>query len=987
MLFQALTGRLPFSGSIDQILHAKLHREPPAPFSTVPGAPKDLERLCAQLLRRDPAKRPDTAGIFYCLGVSAEPALLTSIPSESVFVGRHQELDVLKRAFESVKHGRTVRVNVYGESGVGKTAFVQHFLTSLRKEERCLVLAGRCYEQEFARYQALDSVVDALSRYLISLPPSELNAILPSGAFLLARLFPVLQPIVPRAQEWPEPPDPREIRKQAFASMRKLFANLGRSKPLVVFIDDVHWSDADSGPLIAEILHPPDPPPLLWITCRRNPEPSDAETISIPLGELSDEESRTLAASLMRADSERSLAIARESRGNPLFLNELARYTAGAGQHARMQQAIEARIAGLPQPARRVLEVAAVAGRPVPRDIARGAADVGPYETGAMTQLRNARLLRTRSIEGSHDIEIYHDRIRSSVIAQILPDQVRHHHLRLAEAMERSGRFDPETLVVHFQGAGDRVRTAQYAIAAGEQSTSTLAFHSAAGFYRLALGTGVLDPARTAQLRVALADSLVNAGLGAEAAEVYRTAAAEQHDAATQIDLLRRAGFQHLLSGHPAPGLELIREVLKRVGLPLPSDPRRTLLRLLWRRIRIVLRGYEFREKDAGELNRRELLRVDTCWSAAQGLAMIDMFQAAAFQGLHLSLALRAGEPYRVGRAFCIEAGYFALAGPAGDAKCRALLARASAISMRLNHPHLTGLVSLVTGMAAFLSGRWKESREALERAEETLQHKCVGVAWELATARLMHCVSLFFLGEFRELANRLPGMLENAELRGDVYESTDLRIRISHAHLLTLGRTREAADEVKRAIANWPQDRFYLQHWWNLIASVEIWLYANEPERAWQTIERSWSSLRRSLFLIGVQYIRVESLYHRACAALSLGTASGIRRASRDAVRLDHENTPWVEPLAQSVHAGVAAARGRLADAGELLVCAETGFRAAHMTMFAAAALRCRGELLGDAHGRELTEAADRLMREQGVADPAAMAAMLVPVYRSRVV
>jgi hypothetical protein len=293
--------------------------------------------------------------------------------------------------------------------------------------------------------------------------------------------------------------------------------------------------------------------------------------------------------------------------------------------------------------------------------------------------------------------------------------------------------------------------------------------------------------------------------------------------------------------------------------------------------------------------------------------------------------------------------------------------------------------VSLVTGMAAFLAGRWKESREALERAEEILHRKCVGVAWELATARLMHCVSLFFLGEFRELGNRLPGLLENAELRGDVYESTDLRIRISRAHLLTLGRTREAADEVKRAIANWPQDRFYLQHWWNLIASVEIWLYGNEPDRAWQTIERSWPGLRRSLFLIGVQYIRVESLYHRASAALALGTANGIRRASRDAARLDSENTPWVEPLAQSVHAGVSAARGRFGEAAALLVHAESGFKAADMTMFAAAALRCRGELLDGEPGRELREAADQLMRQQGIADPASMAAMLVPVYRNR--
>jgi hypothetical protein len=229
-------------------------------------------------------------------------------------------------------------------------------------------------------------------------------------------------------------------------------------------------------------------------------------------------------------------------------------------------------------------------------------------------------------------------------------------------------------------------------------------------------------------------------------------------------------------------------------------------------------------------------------------------------------------------------------------------------------------------------------------------------------------------------LSERLPRLLENADARGDVYEATDIRIRIAHAQLLAAGRAADASAELERAIAEWPRDRFYLQHWWHMIASVDISLYANDARAAWATIAEAWPPLRRS-FLLRVQYIRVESLYHRACAALAMGTRSQVRLAAADARRLQRENAAWARPLGEAVRAGVAAARGQLAEAVVALESAEAGFHAADMTMYADAARRCRGELVGGDHGRALVSEAEARIRGQGVADPASMAAILIPV------
>jgi len=649
---------------------------------------------------------------------------------------------------------------------------------------------------------------------------------------------------------------------------------------------------------------------------------------------------------------------------------------------------IQARVARLAGPARTLLEVVAVAGRPIELRLAKQAARHEGADYEVMTALRGGRLVRMRAAGERQEVEAYHDRIREAVSAQLAPEVLVGCHARLADALEASERPDPEMLAVHFHGAGNRGKAARYAAAGADQAADALAFERAARLYRFALQLEPEESAGRQSLYVKLGDALGNTGRGAEAAEAYLAATAGAV-VADGLEYRRRAAAQLLMSGHLERGIGVLRDVLAAAGMRLAPTPWRALLAVLLRRAVINVRGLGFRETEAARVPGKDLRLIDTCWSVAQGLGLVDTIRAADFQTRHLLLALRAGEPYRVSRALAVEAAYHALAGGRRRARTGRILEINRALAERIQpaHPHAIGLATMVEGIAAFLEGRWMDAREFHSRAETILRERCRGVAWELATVRLMWSVSLFFLGELGLLADRLPGMLKEAEARGDLYEATDLRIRISHANRLAADDPETARRESVEAIAHWPRGEFYVQHWWSMIANVEIALYSGRGGDAWDLIGEEWPQLKRSL-LLRVQYIRIESLHHRAAAALALaaGEAAASRRtellkaAECDARSILRERMEWGNPLARLLQAAVAAARGDRVRALELAGGAESGFATAHMGLYTAAARRVRGELLGGDEGRAVMEAADAWMERRGVRNPRRMTAMLAP-------
>jgi tetratricopeptide (TPR) repeat protein len=1020
MTYQALTGRLPFSGPAREIMRQKLEADPAPPRELSPEVPRDLDRLCRELLRRDPEGRPAGREVLRLLsGASAAipdaAAVPAGLPDSPPFIGRTRQLAALRDAFHAVSAGRAVTVAVHGSSGMGKSALVRHFLEELKHQQPdAVVLTGRCYEREAVPYKALDAVVDALSRYLRHLPSAQVEAFLPHDILALARVFPVLRQVgaVNRARRTVlDIPDSLELRRRAFGALRELLVRMADRRSLVLFIDDLQWGDVDSGVLLEVLLRPPDPPQLILIGCYRSEEAETApllrsilpkrlagqpslEMRDIVVGELSGPEARELAQALVGgtpAESEpRVDAIARESRGNPYFIEELARFfddASGPAVEVTFDEVIAARVARLPDPARRLLEVVAVSGMPIPLGVAYRAADLEREGDDVQAVLRAAHLVRTRSTLGRHEIETYHDRIRDAVVARLPPESLKESHRRLASALFAAGGADPESLARHHLGAGDAETAAEYTAAAAAKASEALAFDRAAGLYRFALGLGVGTRPERAKLEVHLGDALANAGRGAEAAEIYLKAA-EQAAPARASDLHRRAAQQLFISGHIDSAESALSAVLTRLDMKLPATHRKALFSLVLRRAQVRLRGLRFKERDETEISAQDLLRIDTYWALAVGMAIVDMVRGADFQVRHLILALRAGEPYRVARALALEVAYVAMAGSRSHERTARLTRESQALAQHVNRPYAVGLATLTAGNAAWLNGKWREAREQCERAETILRERCTGVDWEVLTAQLFGLASMFFLGEVGALSERLRSLLDEAEGRGSRLRATFLRTGFcSHVAWLAADDPDGARHELEGGLAGWRRRRFDYLHLWVRAARTDIALYSGEPLVVPESVGTAWRAAARTLdrfvqsgFIRGLDTRARRRLAAAAQTADPLARAALVAGAERHARAVLRQRTRWGDPLAHLLRAGVAATRGRGKDAVGLLESAEAGLAAADMALHAAVARRRRGELLAGDTGYALVETADAWMRGQGIRNPARMASMLAP-------
>jgi tetratricopeptide (TPR) repeat protein len=605
--------------------------------------------------------------------------------------------------------------------------------------------------------------------------------------------------------------------------------------------------------------------------------------------------------------------------------------------------------------------------------------------------LRSGHLVRGAGPASVDDVEVYHDRIRETVINHLSADVLKTWHGELARVLEDAGGADSETLAVHFEAAGKPELAAKYYADAAAKAAKALAFDRAAKLYRQALELWPAPAEGSRSLRVELGDALANAGRGVEAARAYQDAAARA-EGLDVLQLQNRAAYQFLISGHIDEGLATLDQLLAQVGMRLSSSPRRALSKLLFYRAVLLLRGFRFTRRDAAQVPPEDLLRIDIARSVALGFSLVDVIEGAAWQSQSLIRALRGGESLRIALTMAWEAVHSASQGRTAQRRTARLSRSADRLAQEIAHPSAIAMATLSAGCVEFLDGTFPPALELLDRAATILREQCSGVVWELDTAHIFGLWTLFSMGRQSELRRRFQLLNDEARQRGDRYLAATTGTRIESLAWLADDNVGEARARADEAVQHWSRQRFHLQHLNQLCAHLDIDLYAGDRgdgAAGWRRLCAARPAIEASL-LLRVQFVHIDILHSSGrCAVAAAAVADDpralLRAAEGYARALDRQRVRWASAHALSTRAGAAMVRGDSAEARRQLIAAVDAFDGVSMGVYSAAVRRHLGNLVGGDEGRDLIARADAWMIGQGIKNPARMAAGIAPGFCER--
>ncbi|MCB0046420.1 MAG: AAA family ATPase [Caldilineaceae bacterium] len=621
---------------LTQMLHQRILNGEIAPAPSAPGA-------LSHALPRPAA--PDASAF-----VLPHSALLPSVnrPFGDIFVGREAESAELSDRLGHLNEGRGELVILAGEAGVGKTRLAYNLLHQAAGEG-VTVISGSC--QQIERKLPFAPLADAIGRYLHSLPEEALFGLPPASLAQIAQVIPSLQDILPELTPLQNDQliSPDEHRQRLIEGIVAFLDELARLRPLLLFIDDLHWADQDSLAVISRLAQRLQAAPILLLLAYRSDDlPENDALISliytlkrieqtdfVEVARLSRAAVREFVSRFMGGVQIDAAALTdslyEATQGNPLFVAETLRdleerYQSCAPeadedasrrrfsrrqmpalpQNQRVDEIVQERVSRLDENAREILQLCAVIGRDFSLDMLEHAAVADPVNGLEILLRRNFLIERPdERLDFSHQI------VRQSVSDRLNALQRRRLHHAIGEALVQTGQADrnPSEAAFHFGLAGvqDQMRFHYYSVMAGEALLKTFGFYQAIEHFTQALGAMDVHPAVNGDRQAEeglIGRALIGLGLAYESlldaegvTTTYRrlhTWAHEQEDIPLMLTAHSRLAATLELMGQQRESNALLRDLMASL-LQHGAMPRSVIVTDLLERRRGIYSPYEER--------------------------------------------------------------------------------------------------------------------------------------------------------------------------------------------------------------------------------------------------------------------------------------------------------------------------------------------------------------------------------------------------------
>jgi DNA-binding SARP family transcriptional activator/class 3 adenylate cyclase len=411
------------------------------------------------------------------------PALLAG-EDRGAFVGRSEAMAALDQEWAAVSERGLRVVMLAGEPGIGKTRLVREF-ARMAHERGATVLAGSCHEETFVPYQPF---VQALRHYIACCTPAELAVQVTPRRAQLAAIVPELEDS--RSPYGPTGLGAEQERFRLFEAVSSLLSDAAHLRPLVLFLDDLHWADQSSLLLLRHLARSAKGAPLMVLGTYRPVEVGDEHPLAEALAEL--RRSRTLQRLALPGLGEAEVAeliagrtgleaprgfvrrVAERSEGNPFFIEELLHEVgaqsdwdaAASGVPDSVRDLLTRRLRGLGDDCRQALSVAAVAGREFELDVLER---VLQHPRDRLIDLIEEAIDADVLVEPAQSVgrlSFSHALFRETIYEQLSATRKATIHGRIAAAIEQTptDRLDERagTLAYHYRAAGELRKAFDY---------------------------------------------------------------------------------------------------------------------------------------------------------------------------------------------------------------------------------------------------------------------------------------------------------------------------------------------------------------------------------------------------------------------------------------------------------------------------------------------------------------------------------------------
>ncbi|HEX7968483.1 MAG TPA: AAA family ATPase, partial [Stellaceae bacterium] len=197
-------------------------------------------------------------------------------PDPSRLAGRAAELAALARAFDDARSGRRQVVFVSGEPGIGKSALIDTFLDQLRTGNVARIAQGQCLDHHGFGEPYLP-LIEALTRLAGAADGAAVKTILAAQAPSWLAQMPALWT---RAERAALEGRGRPTRERMLRELTLAIEALASDAPMLLKLEDIHWSDASTLDWLVHMARRPEPARLIVVATFR---PADAAAARLGL--------------------------------------------------------------------------------------------------------------------------------------------------------------------------------------------------------------------------------------------------------------------------------------------------------------------------------------------------------------------------------------------------------------------------------------------------------------------------------------------------------------------------------------------------------------------------------------------------------------------------------------------------------------------------------------------------------------------------------